>query len=268
MHVEHKKDRVTEAHIALHEEAKGNGDLEQIAKWLRKIEHIDLSFHEDGSTLLMDLCRLGRIQQAALLLEHKADPAVTNTHGETSLIVGIRSRRNPIGVLSLLGGPIESRDNTGWSPLHWAVMSNQLDVITKLLQAKANVDVPNIHQCMKTPIMIAAEECEAEAVDELLYHKADVNQKDEGGNNLLHWCCKAVVKGYSKEGPIAATVRVLLRAGCDPTITDREKRTPLSILRAGMRSEQHNAVKHLEAHMSALSIDSKRIGKYASPGGA
>jgi hypothetical protein len=90
--------------------------------------------------------------------------------------------------------------------------------LTFLLSNKADPNMPDEHG--NTPLHYAILSRRSPAtIEAMLYHRACVHKKNKDGTTPLIIAC-------SQSG--VSTVELLLAAGADPTIEDKEKRTPLN----------------------------------------
>jgi ankyrin repeat protein len=94
-------------------------------------------------------------------------------------------------------------------------------MVELLLEAGADAVTPD--RCGKTPVVNAASRSHVGIMRALLAHgSGDIDARDEAGRTAL-WCaCE-----YGRTN----TVLVLLEAGADSRIADRQGRTPLKVAR-------------------------------------
>lgn len=78
----------------------------------------------------------------------------------------------------------QHRDNSGWTPLHYAAFEGHTEVCRVLLEAGAKVDQTDNDG--KAPLMLAAQEGHVSLVKELLTdHGAPPDQKALDGRSAL-----------------------------------------------------------------------------------
>ena len=76
------------------------------------------------------------------------------------------------------------QDDYGWGFLHYAVVRNNFDVVNALLKTEIDVNLKSIDG--ETPLFLAVQFERLEMVKKLLQNGADVNVVDSLGNHLLY----------------------------------------------------------------------------------
>ena len=117
------------------------------------------------------------------------------------------------------GADVHARDESDFTPLHWAAYANQdLAVVEALLAAGAEVSAGVLGI---TPLHMAAEGSENPAVlRALLAAGADLTARTtRGGFPVLHWAAR------NNENP--AVTRALMAAGADPSVPSDNGQTVL-----------------------------------------
>jgi ankyrin repeat protein len=110
-------------------------------------------------------------------------------------------------ILLLVRDPLlhtNSRGKGDSTPLHWAALYGQPDVVSALLKNEAKVDSRSVNG--STPLHWAARRNMAKIAGMLIEYGADVNAKTGKGYTPLHW---AAIGNGSK------VAEVLLEAGAD-----------------------------------------------------
>jgi ankyrin repeat protein len=152
-----------------------------------------------GYTSLMYAVNMGNEMMVNLMLQYEALTEVkVISSGRTAL--GLAARFGHDAIVRLLlehGAEVEAVDNDGETALHDATFGGHLTVMEVLVvQGHANVDAQD--SSGQTPLMMAAEYGEDEAVHLLVQKGADVKLKDELGRTALGWAMrrrnKAVVE--------------------------------------------------------------------------
>lgn len=118
----------------------------------------------------------------------------------------------------------------GWSPLGFAVETDQEDLLHTLLDAGADPNLSFGNLCFprtynSTCLFVAMQRKSSNIVRRLLHAGADVNLPSEA-----YECSELVPLHISVADGNVDMVRALLESGANPNITDTEDRMPLSIL--------------------------------------
>ncbi|WVR03446.1 hypothetical protein IAU60_000437 [Kwoniella sp. DSM 27419] len=111
---------------------------------------------------------------------------------------------------------VNSKDDDGRTPLHWAATTSNLSITQLLLGYHPDVEAKD--SMGWTPLIIAAAAGQVEVVRELLEAGADVNAINEKGQTALHY---AASKGNVSIG------RQLVAKGADINAKDRASQHPL-----------------------------------------
>lgn len=115
---------------------------------------------------------------------------------------------------------VDTRDATGWGPLHWASFIGRDDIIHYLLQRGAHL---SLEGDQVSPLHVAAAWGKRECLLALLDADADPNTLDSSGWTPLFWCAYG---GQTK------LLELLLKRGADPNQADPEGRSPLHVAAA------------------------------------
>jgi ankyrin repeat protein len=122
-------------------------------------------------------------------------------------------------VKSLVAGDVKyvnTKTSRGTTPLHYACISRNADVVRFLIAKGA--DVTAVNDSLYTPLHYAASYDNTEAVELLLKHGADIEAKSREGGTPLH---AAAASGAVN------TIKVLTDKGADVRVRDKRSRTPL-----------------------------------------
>jgi cytohesin len=142
------------------------------------------------------------------------------------------------------GAEVDARNNSGWTPLHFAAQSQDENTIRALLAAGADVDARD-DETSGTPLIFAAD-CGIDegCIKALLEVGADVNARDRGGQTALH------LAAYMGN---AAGVKALLEAGAEVNAQDNKHNwTPLHCLaQSQLQSAKKGAADCVELLASA-----------------
>lgn len=162
----------------------------------------------------------GGLLSTKLLLEHGADPSLTNSLGISALQLAARGGFNEI-VQTLLdhGAEIDGHNTSGQLPglrpaLAVAVMYNKPMTVRLLLQRGANVDIQTSHngQILPSPLHLATAQRLSQVVDILLQHKPSLELRDNRNQTPLLIACRL---------PDSQIVQSLLTAGANVRAEDK-----------------------------------------------
>lgn len=127
-------------------------------------------------------------------LENAAAPAgaevnVPDAMGFTQLH-DAAARRKGIEDLIRRGADVNAKDKEiGWTALHWAAADGDVDMISQLLAARADVDATDL--AGKTPLHEACKSGQVSAVQALLAARANPKLADSLGRTPLHYAVLA-----------------------------------------------------------------------------
>ncbi|MCY2932326.1 MAG: ankyrin repeat domain-containing protein [Planctomycetota bacterium] len=129
------------------------------------------------------------------------------------------ARRKGIEDLIRRGADVNAKDKEiGWTALHWAAADGDVEMISKLLAARADVDATNL--AGRTPLHEACLSGQREAVEALLAARANPKLADSNGRTPLHCAVQANNR---------AIVELLLARRVDVNAAAKNGQTPLQI---------------------------------------
>ncbi len=199
---------------------------------------------------------IGDVERVKELLKKNPDLVhAKNEQGQTPLVLVTSSTANisyvPVaGVLLSNGADVNSRSKGDLTPLHWAIINQQSEMVDLLLKHKADVQATDIMGA--TPLFRAASGKDKSIIEKLLESGADISTHDQDGSTLLHEAAsqghreivelflakRADINAKSDGGftPLHAAanrgqkeiVELLLAHKADPTIRDGNGRTALT----------------------------------------
>ncbi len=117
------------------------------------------------------------------------------------------------------GVDINTADEDGRTPLHWAADNAQAETAQQLLALGANVNARD--HAGRTPLHYAARAGQSAIVEQLLAHGASINAADVRGNTALHLAA-------SRARP--AVAGLLIAAGADVNARNEAGQTPLHVV--------------------------------------
>lgn len=109
------------------------------------------------------------------------------------------------------GYDITRKGNSHYSPIEYASICNNVDIVNYLLELESNIDLNDYS------LIYASAKGFDNIVNILLSHKFNVNQLDSTNRNSLHWA--------AQEGHIDV-MKNLISNGCNINVKDDEGRQP------------------------------------------
>ena len=167
-----------------------------------------------GQTALWFACVDGQNSFVKILLDRAAEPNIADKCDDSCLHAAIRGQCDTETIQKIVdhGAHVNTVNKNGATPLLLACSAAQPGAVTLLLKAKAD---PNIADndgdaCLHAA---AAADCSKETLQEVIECGADVNAVNKRGRTALLLNC------FYRQ---MDSVKILLKAGADPTIADEE----------------------------------------------
>jgi ankyrin repeat protein len=174
-----------------------------------------------------------------VLLRKGAQVDVKDKDGITPLMLAIK--RADIEVAQVLlqhleGEGLEARDKQGRTAMHLAASACAYDIraLNFLLEHGATANIKDGNGV--TPLMNAALGGSLTGVQLLVRHVGEqgLQERDQEGRTVLHCAIGGSARAFGAisfyyDGTFSTMVQALLEAGADPSITDREGRTPRAL---------------------------------------
>ncbi|MEM4217275.1 MAG: ankyrin repeat domain-containing protein [Candidatus Methanomethylicaceae archaeon] len=146
-----------------------------------------------------------------------------------------------------LGADVNVKNNDGCTPLHYACLGGDLNVVKSLIEHGADMNA--VDHKGNTPLHYACEGNHIEVVRFLIEHGADVNAANHKCNTPLHYACK---KGH-------LDIAILLyKAGADIETKNSSGKKPLSL----MTKEKRSALKDIVTRMKNASVIAENQTEY------
>lgn len=133
-----------------------------------------------------------RADKAAVraLVQQKADVNAKAPDGSTALHWAVESDDPEIvDVLLKAGADVKGKDRFGFTPLYFAISNNNLEMVRQLL--KSGADANETDSAGDTLLMLAARQGNPDILSALLESGAAVNTKDKTGQTALMWAVRS-----------------------------------------------------------------------------
>lgn len=170
-----------------------------------------------GRTVLHCAAEHDYDEMVQLLLHNKANANAQDENGQTPLYHAARWGSEKSAQLLLQNkADIEARATDHYTPLHSAARNNRDTIVQLLLKNKANIRAQS--EMGRTALHVAAVYANRHVMKSLLQSRADVDARDGGGLTPLHYAAQ------DEEPEIA---RLLLSYRADIEAIDNRNRTPL-----------------------------------------
>jgi len=124
------------------------------------------------------------------LVQQKADVNAKASDGSTALHWAIES--DDLEIVDLLlqaGADVKGKDRFGFTPLYFAISNNNLEMVRRLLKSGADANEADV--AGDTLLMLAAREGNADILKSLIESGAAVNAKDKTGQTALVWAIRS-----------------------------------------------------------------------------
>ena len=168
----------------------------------------------------------GAHETTACLLQYGANPRAGDIKQATPLHYTVQSSNYEKSVPSMISllvrakADINAIDNTGSTPLHWAVKKSDTEIVRALLYHKANPDIADSYG--STPLHYAAQVPYdyPDMISVLIRSQTNIDSKDNSGSTPLHLAAKL---GRAK------IVQKLLHADADPDTINNQGANAMQI---------------------------------------
>ncbi|HPB81686.1 MAG TPA: ankyrin repeat domain-containing protein [Spirochaetota bacterium] len=181
--------RDSEGNTFLHS-AAGSNDISFTGKLIAGNADIN-AVNNAGKTPLMTAIEGNASRTAVFLIDKGADVNRKDRQGQTVVhfLAGMQGGHALIGKLPAGGLEIDSRDNSGRTPLSIAVSKDRWDNVEYLAKKGANVEAAD--PSGSTVLLRAAEKGSYSTVSSLIDLGADVNRKNNAGTTCAHILAKS-----------------------------------------------------------------------------
>ena len=177
------------------------------------------------------------------LLPIEVDVNRKDATGCTVLHHAVREGRHRLLVESLIksGAKVNGMDGFGYTPLLYAVDKEQVNCVSALVSAGADVNISGKYREQESPLFVASKHGNCEIVKILIDAGADVNETDSQGNSPLIHAAKEGKNLSNLRLPSAKVTQpsnyltclgLLLVAGADVNMANKNGRTALLLATA------------------------------------
>jgi ankyrin repeat protein len=171
---------------------------------------------------LLDAAQAGDADQVALALRDGARLETRDAHRRTPLLLAVTNDRLDVArMLVALGADPDALDDRHDTPWLVTGVTGSVRMLETLLPADPDLTVRNRYGGIS--VIPASERGHVDYVRRVVRTRIDVNHVNDLGWTAM---LEAVILGDGSE-PYQQIVRILLDAGADPTITDKDGVTPL-----------------------------------------
>jgi hypothetical protein len=147
----------------------------------------------NGPTLLMLAARRGELAHVELLLRHGADvnrrdETSNDNRGDSALLVALHGGHEQV-VRRLLqaGARLDVSNMWDWRPMHMAAQGNCIPCLNLLREKGLSIHARAHASRGETPAMLAAAKGHLEALQWFIANGADLREKDSYGKTALDW---------------------------------------------------------------------------------
>lgn len=230
---------------------------------------------EGGTTPLWWAAEAGDLQMAALLLEKRADPSLTDTDSIQELPLHKAAMRGDSTMCELLlkesakrgmGGLVERENASGFTALQLCVKRRDTATLRQLLEYKADLNRANAAMGGDSPLVEVIRSREMDYVERLILYGASVNQANVVSDQPLHVAASMLWEGC---------VELLIRSRADPASTNGRGHTPLEIAEGvvvaggedeAKMKERSRILKMLSAYCRGPPVPRRTDARFDRPG--
>ena len=167
-----------------------------------------------GQTALWFACVDGQESFVKFLLDTGANPNIIDKYEESCLHAALHGHCSAATLQEMFahGAHMNTVNKDGATPLLLACSTAQADAVMLLLEERADPNIAYVDGDASLHAAIAAD-CSKETIQEVIDHGADVNAVNSRGRTALLLGC------FYRQ---MDSVKVLLEAGADPSVADKE----------------------------------------------
>jgi ankyrin repeat protein len=212
----------------------------------------------DNTRKLLDACRQNDVAKLRDAISKGGDANADDGSGNTALYYAILNKSVEGAVALLQAGALVDKQNERGSPLHVAVMTGIVPLVTALLDKKADAHAADPQWGMRA-IHTAAFFGKPEVIRLLIARRCSgANESSEGGKRPLHW---AAQRGQLE------SLNVLLEMGADKEALTDDGLTPLHVAAAHGRAAIVTRLLEAGANPRVLASDQRTVLHFAAQEG-
>ena len=208
-------------------------------------------------TALILACSSAQVQNVNMLLENGADPNISDSRDCTSLhaaVYGCCTNETLRAIISH-NAHLDAQNINGETALALACFYRQQDSIKILLEAGTNPNIASTARCTSLHLAVFSD-CSKKIIRAIIDHGADVNAANEDKVTAL------MIVSHKDN---IDTIKILLKAGADPTIADANGCTCLNYaIDRHCSKESHQTISGHDAYANAATDDNITALKMAS----
>lgn len=193
-----------------------------------------------------------------ILFRYGHHPDATDNDGATAIHIALRrGNEQVIRRLLELNAKVDIADNWNVQPMHMAALNpKSADFIPELIRRGASVDV--LDNSERTPLHNAVSSSCLPAVRQLLNHGAETGVWDRGGDTSLHfaanWTPRASGDRLAQIRDQCKIIKLLIRSGLDINRANKRGETPLHL---AARFSCESIIDELISHGATLNPQDK-----------
>lgn len=203
-----------------------------------------LSAAEQGMGALHQAVAAGDAERVSQLIGQHADIDQRNEAGETPLLIAVRDNHSGIArSLMEAGASINAQANNRDTPWLLAGASGRTDILRDMIPRRPDLSIRNRYG--GNALIPACERGHVETIKLLLTTQIDVNHV-----NYLGWTCLLEIVILGDGGPRhIEAAKLVLAAGADPNLADKDGVTPLAHAKSKGQAEVAALIEKAGGHI-------------------
>jgi ankyrin repeat protein len=231
---------------------------------------------ESGNTPLHLAAIFRHDEIIGLLVQHKVDVNALNAEGRAPLsLAALYGNPESMKILLAGGAMANIRDADGNTPLHIVVLYRHPENLDEILKVNPDMNALGaeghtpLHLGVRRPdngkmiqrliehggdvnirdpkgknaLLVSVDSNQTEYIELLVSHGIDINSQDNDGNTALHYPLARVLRNKMFLPSSKEIAKILLDEGADPTIRNKEGKSPMDLAMETGESELINLLK-------------------------